>query len=89
MQRKKIIWNILKVKAWFDKGFGVTSYAKYLVLLFGIVNKNLMQSFIVAGAYALFCLWLGWAWFRFKLVDMETEIQNRANPFVREVRRKI
>jgi len=70
-------------KAYFDKGIGLTNYAKYLIAFFGLASANVKNTMIIAIAYALFCFFLGRWWFKSKMVEQEIEVGNRVNPFVR------
>jgi len=82
-------YKILLLKAYFDKGRGVTDYLKYLIGFFAISSLNVRATLIIALFYGVLCFIVGWLWFKYKLVDTETEIGNRFNPFVKEMRRKI
>jgi len=76
-------------KAYFDKGYSVTSYFKYLFAIIGIAGldgKILIPLFI---AYGFSCFLVGWIWYRLHLTDAETEVGNKFNPFVGEVRDKL
>ena len=82
-------YKILLLKAYFDKCRGVTDYLKYLIGFFAISSLNVRATLIIALFYGVLCFIVGWLWFKYKLVDTETEIGNRFNPFVKEMRRKI
>lgn len=83
----------LWLKFYFDKGLGVTSYAKYLIAIFGLysIGKDIDINYTIAFGliYILCCFVIGYLWVRSKLQDAENEIQNRLNPFQREVRAKL
>lgn len=78
-------------KAYFDKGFGITSYFKYLIIIFGGYsfqqNISLMITFYVSLAYAVFCYFFGWYWFNFGWYEQEIEVGNQFNCFVKEMRK--
>ena len=63
-------------------------YAKFIVLAVGLAGD---KSFtIMFGlAYGLLCPVVGYFWIRLKYADMENEINNRLNPFQKEVRRNL
>ena len=88
-------YKILLVKGWFDKGFSVTSQFKYifyfLALYFGFEKYETYHSLIgyVGLAYLIVCLPLGWAWFKYEWILAEQEVNNRYNPFPKEVRKFI
>ena len=76
-------------KAYFDKGYGVTSYLKYLIAIFGIGGfpaKYLIPLFL---AYGIGCLAVGKIWYKLKIVDAENEVNNIVNPFAEQVRKKL
>lgn len=76
-------------KKYFDTGRGVIDYLKYPLLAMGIAIPNLKIILWVAIAYALACYLIGWWWLNFGMKDAENEVENRFNPFVKQVRRKL
>ena len=76
-------------KAYFDKGMSLTSYVKYLIAFFGVASSDVKLTLIIAGFYAVFCYFLGLVWFKYRMIDAETEVGNRFNPFVKEMRQEI
>jgi hypothetical protein len=74
-------------KAYFDKGLDVTSYIKYIIAFFGLASQDLKTTMWIAGIYAVFCFFLGYAWYKFEIVNCELEVANRFNPFVKEMRK--
>ena len=81
-------FKFLLLKAYFDKGWGLTSYLKYIIALFGISSLDVKATLIAAFIYGIACYFIGRAWYHFRFVDTEHEIDNIFNPFVREMRRK-
>lgn len=79
----------LWIKRYFDTGFGLTSYVKYILAGSGLVLKDVTTIFWMGAIYATCCLILGYAWIHLKIVDKENEITNILNPFQREVREKL
>jgi hypothetical protein len=73
-------------KRYFDVGMGVTSYLKYPLVLLGFAIPNVNYIIIVAVLYAIFCYILGWWWLNYGMCEAETEVSNRYNPFVKEMR---
>ena len=73
-------------KRYLDTGLGVTNYVKYFLVVLGIALPNPKWIFIVAGLYALFCYIVGWWWINKGMATAETEVSNRINPFVKEMR---
>lgn len=85
---KKLL-SVLWIKKYFDIGYGLTSYIKYALVASGLVIKELNTIFYFAVGYLLMCIVVGWLWIRYNLFEMETEINNQLNPFVKEVREKL
>ncbi len=83
-------WKFLLLKRYFEQGYGLTSYVKYLIFLMGIgeiiVNKSYKFVMILGILYGISCFIIGWAWYKFGLYETDTEISNRFNPFVKEIR---
>lgn len=75
-------------KSYFDKGYGVTSYFKYLFAIVGIAGlegKILIPLFIL---YGFSCFFVGWVWYKYGITTAENEVQNKNNLFVQEMRTK-
>ena len=79
------------IKAYFDEGYGFTSYIKYLVALIGggyaIIENDFKVAVIAGGVYGIFCFFAGWLIFKTKFKDAQIEVHNRVDPFVREMRK--
>jgi hypothetical protein len=73
-------------KAYLDKGMGLTYYVKYLIGLFGISSMNVKATMIIAAVWIFLSYFLGLAWFKYKFVIAEQEVQNKVNLFVQEMR---
>lgn len=85
---KSCLWWLLWQKRYFDTGFGVLGYLKYLIVGMGFTgNTALTIKFGII--YALVCYIFGTIWVKKKVVDMENEISNILNPFQREVRQSL
>ncbi|MHA1353749.1 MAG: hypothetical protein ACTSR1_01055 [Candidatus Heimdallarchaeota archaeon] len=85
---KRKIFKPLVAKAYFDRGWGLTSYLKYMIALFGISSLDVKKTLILGIFYGIGCYLLGRAWYKYRIQDIETEINNRFNPFVGELREK-
>ena len=86
-------FKILLWKAYFDKGFSLLNYFKYIIAIIGVKvlfeGIALFWIFVLAFVYAVLCLILGRLWFHFHLIDTEHEINNIFNPFCKDVRNSI
>ena len=85
-------FKILLYKAYFDKGFAVLNYVKYVVAVVGVgaafQGYSLIGLFLLGLCYGMICFVVGWLWFRYSFIETEQEIQNLYNPFCRDVREK-
>lgn len=83
-------YKLLLWKAYFDKGWGLTNYFKYVLVFFGLYEiLNVRQAMYFILFYLMSCMLIGWVWFRSGLVDTENEIQNIFNPFQKEMRARL
>lgn len=76
-------------KRYFDTGFAILNYLKYPLLLLGFAIPDVSAIVIIALLYGLTCYILGWWWLNFGMLDAENEVNNRFNPFVKEMRKAI
>jgi len=78
-------------KHYFDTGYGITSLAKYFILVFGGMSfqteLSLKWTMVLLVFYAVFCYLFGWAWFRFGWYEQQLEVSNQFNLFVKEMRK--
>jgi len=74
-------------KAYFEKGYALTGYLKYVIALFGLSTLNLKVTMIAAMIYAVSCFLIGWGWYHFGIIKAEIEVGNRFNLFVKEMRK--
>ena len=54
----------------------------------GFAIPNVKAIVVVAVIYAFVCYVLGWWWLNKGMTEAETEVANRYNPFVQEMRKK-
>lgn len=76
-------------KRYFDTGFGVLNYLKYPLVLLGFAVPDVDMIILIAFLFALGCYLLGWWWLNCGMLAAETEVGNRFNPFVKEMREEI
>ena len=83
-------FKILLWKYYFDKGFSLTNNFKYIIALFAlhdvVVYQNVKTTIFLGTTWAIFSFFLGWWFYRKDWNSAEIEVQNRINPFVREMR---
>jgi hypothetical protein len=83
-------YKFMLLKGYFEKGYALTSYFKYLIALIGFadiyINKSIFWVIFLGITYGVSCFILGWIWYNKGYVDAENEVNNRFNPFVKEVR---
>ena len=75
-------------KAYFEKGYSITSILKYMIALFGISSLNVKLTLLAGFGYAIFCFFLGWWWYKYRFITAELEVQNQFNLFVKEMRNR-
>lgn len=83
-------FKILLWKAYFDKGWSLTNYFKYLLLFFGLFDliTATVATWFAVG-YCVSCFIIGWFWYNYGLIETENEVNNLYNPFQKEVRKKL
>ena len=76
--------------AYFNKGFTLLNYFKYLLAILGVgaamVKTPIYLISLVAASYAFLCYFLGWLWINKGWLDAENDVQNKFNPFVKDMR---
>ena len=77
------------LKAYFERGYSLTGYLKYLIAIFGITSQDLNTTLIAAFLYGVACFFIGWAWYKYGFVIAENEVSNQFNLFQKEMRSKI
>lgn len=82
-------FRFLMLKRYFEQGYNITGYIKYVIALFGISSLNVSTTMALGFGYAIFCFAVGYWWYRYGFIEIDTEIGNRFNYFVNEMRDKI
>ncbi len=84
-------FKIILQKSYFDKGWGLLTYFKYIFALVGL--GSLMEGydlkFVIGGAliYGVVCYFLGRIWMRKGFYECELEVANKYNLFVKQMRK--
>jgi len=77
-------------KGYFEKGYAITSYIKYIIVLLGfysiLSNVDIIYISLLMAIYGLSCFFIGWGWYHFKWIEAEIEVNNNFNLFVKEMR---
>jgi len=89
MNKTEWLLKIALHKNYFDTGFGTLNYLKYPLLLLGFAIPEVRGIILIAFLYATACYFLGWWWLNFGMQDAENEINNRFNPFCKQVRKRL
>lgn len=76
-------------KSYFDKGYGITSYVKYLIAFFGLASSNVKTTLTIGIIYAVTCYILGRILYKIGYVEAEAEVGNQYNQFQKEMRKKL
>ena len=82
-------YRILLLIAYFDQGYALTSYIKWAIAILGLTIQDLNLILWIGSLYIVLCFAVGWAWYHYKIINIQTEISNQYNPFVKEMREKI
>ena len=88
MAQKGFRYRLLLHKSYFDKGLGLTNYAKYLIAFFALASQDIKNTLIFTLIYCVVCYFLGMTWYKTGWTIIETEVGNDYNLFVIEMRNK-
>ncbi len=83
------LYKFCLLKAYFDKGYQILSYVKFIIAVVGIASLNVKLVIILGLIFGILCFAVGWGWYKFGFVLAEAEVGNRFNLFVREMREKL
>lgn len=79
-------YKVLLWKRYFETGYGITGYLKYGIALFGISSLDVKSTLFLGLVYGILCFAIGYLWYKKRFVEVENEISNRFNLFMREMR---
>ncbi len=80
-------YKIALVKRYFDIGYGISNYLKYVIALFGLATLNLKFTMLLAIIYFISCFVFGYIWVKSGMFTAEIEVSNSFNLFVAEMRK--
>ena len=89
MKAKVKGYKIALHKSYFDKGYGITSYLKYMIAYFGLASSDVKLTLIIGFSYAIFCYLFGMFLFWVGYIEAEHEVSNQFNLFQKEMRTAI
>lgn len=75
-------------KAYFDEGYGLTSYFKYAIAVFGVASLDVSTTMIMFFVYGIICYFLGLWSFKSGFKEAQIEVGNIYNLFVKQMRKK-
>lgn len=85
-------YKLMKLKAYFDNGYSLTSYPKWVIATVGIGSAiqgyNLLWLFAGGIAYGLVCFLLGFLFLKYGFFEASQEVNNQFNLFVKELRER-
>ena len=82
-------FKIILHKAFFDKGYGILGYLKYLIAFFGFASGDWITTILLGIIYVPACYVAGRLWYAKGLATAEMEVGNQFNKFVIEMRKSI
>lgn len=74
------------VKAYFEKGYGLSHYIFKLIAVFGLTSQQLEATIWALIIYTILCFVVGFCFYHFGFVNAELEVRNRYDPFVKQMR---
>lgn len=77
---------IANYKAYFDTGWNTLGYFRYLIALFGISSLDVKTTLILGVVYCIVCLILGGWLFKIGFIEVQQEVYNKHNKFVKDMR---
>lgn len=82
------MYKFAKQKAYFDAGYGASSYIKVLLGITSLATLNVRLIATVIFFYGIGCYILGYFMFKFRFIEAEKEVLNQNDLFVKEVRKR-
>ena len=75
-------------KYYFDMGYSSSHYLFKAAAVVGIAAAEAQATLIFAILYGIFCYGLGRFMYRSGFLEAETEVRNKIDPFVKEMRQR-
>ena len=73
-------------KSYVGDGKAVIGFLWGFIALFGIASQNVKVTLILGVVFHILCYFFGRYWYNHGWKSAEQEVNNRINPFVREMR---
>ena len=80
--------RLCELKAWLEKGQGLTYLPKYLILLLVVAEQDITNALSYGVGYAVLVFIIGFIWYKFDMIKWEIEVGNVYDKFVIEMREK-
>ena len=84
----KFFDKLILYKRYFEKGYGLTHYLFKLIAVFGLTSQDIAATGYMVAVYTILCFFGGWSWHHYGLMEKEIELNNKFDPFVKEMRRE-
>ena len=81
------LYKLALHKSYFDKGYGITSYLKYMIAFFGLASNDIKSTMLIGVSYMVSCYFIGMVAYKIGYVEAEQEISNVHNKFVKDMRK--
>lgn len=82
-KKKLLLW-----KRYFDVGYSLTNYMKYAFVVFGWATADVKSTIGLIILYCIGCFFLGWYWLNSDFYELDVELSNKYNPFVKKMLNK-
>ena len=82
-------YNFCLWKAWFDKGYSLSSYPKWIFAITALKVSNIKLIIWLGLIYTLSCFVIGYLWYKYDIILAEAEVGNQYNLFQKELRAKL
>jgi len=85
-------YKFMLLKSYFDNGYSITSYPKWILATIGIGSAiqgySLLWLLLGGIIYGVICLILGWIFIKYGFYLAQQEVSNQFNLFVKELRER-
>ena len=96
MESDKILkgwkYKFCLLKAYFDNGYSLLSYPKWILATVGIGSAiqgyNLLWLFLGGLGFGIICFVVGYVWLSLGFYEATQEVSNQFNLFVKEIRKR-